>query len=316
MILTISQSNKKNTAIVMSATSNMAFAMGTILLNLKEVSPNFADEVFIFSDGYISKKDKKIMNSIYPTTCIKYEPPISDEVLSQIPTGEYFSPLVLAKYECFKLLKEFKNVVFLDYDQVIKDNLNELTSNPELNCMMVATEDTKCNFEEPIFDYDMEKVGFGTNVFVVKDTLDYNKIYNFLYEKTIKYASKLKLPEQAIMSIMLQEFGIEPVTLGSYCIHPVFSSEELQEKAKVIHCFGPKKFWNGVDYEPWEKYYKQWLSLGGSEKNQPRKKKITFKKFLQLIFSVKNENSSKILTVFGIKLFFTKKKDENQWIIN
>lgn len=262
---------KKGTVLVMSGTSNMTFAMGTLLLNLKEISPNLFDEVIIYNDGYISRKDKKIINLIYPTTFIKYEPPYEDKTCLQTSTMDYFSPLVLAKFECLKLLEEYRKVIFTDYDITAITDLSELKADSPAPCKMMLCDNIMDNFIEPLENYEMKGNGISCALFVLTDKLDYKSMYKFCYDMYEKNFAKLRLPEQACFSIMVREFNIDVESIPEeYCVLPTPNIERM-DKIKIAHSFGPKKFWNGLEYEPWNKYYKQWQNLGGSAKNKKRK---------------------------------------------
>lgn len=54
---------KKDKAIVLGATRNLAFAVGTFLIGLQKHSPDLADNVIIYHDGF-SEHDKEVIAKI------------------------------------------------------------------------------------------------------------------------------------------------------------------------------------------------------------------------------------------------------------
>ena len=89
-------------------------------------------------------------------------------------------------------------------------------------------------------------------------------MHQFCEEQTVRYADRLKMPEQAIFDIMLQEFGIKPTFLNpeAYALHP--EAWNGTDTASILHCYGRKKFWSGVSFQPWQLNYEEWLAAGGS----------------------------------------------------
>ena len=257
---------KKNVAIVFGFTQNYTFAVACVMMDLRKYSKEWISEVVILYDK-ISDNQKNILNSILPCRFIKYDFPIKDSSKFDRTVLNYFSKMVFSKYECLKLLNEYKNVVWLDYDIVITQDISELVNFYESGIKMMQTGDiVLAQFIKPIEEYDMKTKGFSTGTFVLQDHLkDYNRMYDFCYEMTEKYASSLNYPEQAIFDILIQEFNLKPFKLDKkiYCVHPNDVSE--QTNAKIIHSYGSTKFWNGSSNKNWNINYERWVALGGDK---------------------------------------------------
>lgn len=267
---------KNNTAIVLGATSNMSFAIGTFLINLKQYSKNFAD-VIIYHDG-ISKRDQRIMKKILPVKFFRFKLNFKVEYADEW-TKNRFTDLVFYKYECLKLLNKYKVVIATDYDIVILNDISELVV-PNDKMTQLKTLKTKALFisskennvanfsyniiTEPSFNYKFDyPMGGGLIVFYDKLSNN-NELYDYCIEKTKQYSKYLFLPEQAIFSIMLQDFNIirEEIDDSIYVVHP----NDLKDcpNAKILHAYGDDKFWDRLQNDTWDKNYKEWIDMGGS----------------------------------------------------
>lgn len=265
------------TVIVTGGTHKDVSAMGTLALNIKDITPNLADELIIFHDG-IKKREQDLIQKIFPTKFYKYKFPISFWQKRKNSSLRYFSQMVFCKYECFKLLKDYDQVIWTDYDVVILKDLQELLQDDVgLKIVKDKTPLKRMFFEDKIKagleSFDLEKAGVSTPLFVLSKSIgDYQKYYEWCYKETLKHAECLYLPEQAIISLMIQKFGLPYSNLPDqkYALHP----RENDGEASIIHGYGRPKFWEGLSNEQWEKYYRQWLALGGSKYKKPIKEKI------------------------------------------
>lgn len=255
--------NKKNTAVVFGLTKEFLFAVACVMLDLKKHSPNMADEIVILHDG-VSKKQQSLINEILPTRFIKYEFPIRNKSIFDKRTLKYFSKMVFSKYECLRLLREYKNVVWLDYDIVIKRDISELISFCDSGIkMMFPGCKVLEQLNQPVEDYRMNDDGICGSCFVFQDHLpNYDKMHFFCYDKAEKYGKYLRMGEQAIFDFMIQEFSLNVCKIDSnlYSVHPRETSKI--EGAKIIHSAGPAKFWNEIYDAQWQHNYKKCISMG------------------------------------------------------
>lgn len=272
--------NKKNNAVVFGFTNNFTFAVACVMMDIKKFSPGWVDEIVIISDG-IKESQKKLLNSILPCRFIDYDFPIKGNFKFNKSILNYFSKLVFSKFECFRLLEDYKNVVWLDYDIVITQDISELTDYCESGIkMMLSEHDVLGQLSSPVKDYNMALSGISSGTFVFQDHLpNYIDKYNFCYNSTQKYAEYLKYPEQAIFDFMIQNFNIDIykdlLDKDIWCVHP----RELDKlkNAKIIHTGGQAKFWNELNNSQWNENYKNWLKMGGVKYNL---NKYKFKKLV------------------------------------
>lgn len=255
--------NKKELAIVFGITSNLTFALANVIIGLKKYSPKISDEIIVYHNGIINK-DKEILNSIMPCRFIEYEFPIKDKSKFDPFFFEQFSSMAYSRFECFNLLKEFKKVIWLDVDILIQKDISGLLNYCDTGIGMLPGDYIKHNFKELIEEYDMEKLGFWTGTIILTDEIkDHEKITDWCYEKLLEYAPNLYLPDQAILNIALEAFGLEPLGIDKkiYCAHPI---EDFAKDAIIVHTYRPKKFWDCFRIKEWVENDKIWQKLGGS----------------------------------------------------
>lgn len=253
------------TAIVTGGTKKDVDAMAVLVLNLQEVSPNLADELIVFHDG-IPVKKQEVISQIMPTRFITYKCPINWFRLMSNKIIRYFSPMIFCKYECLRLLDEFDTVIWTDYDIVIRESIDEIKELSADMSFMVNEDKTLRSMFYPSIEredmrtFDLEGECIATPLFVFHNSVkNYKKLYQWCYEKTKQYLRHLYLPEQCIITMMTQYFQIEyfKMQIPIYCMHP----KEALPETKILHAYGQPKFWNGLQSEIWNQYYKEWERL-------------------------------------------------------
>lgn len=255
--------NKKELAIVFGITSNLTFALANVILGLKKHSPELADEIIVFHDD-ISEKDQDLIKSIFLSRFIKYEFPVKDTSKFDPYFYQQFSSMAYSRFECFKLLNEFKKVLWLDVDILIQKDISGLLEYENDGMGILEGYRVKDNFKEPVEGFDMEKEGFWTGTILFTDKIkDYDKITDWCYEKLIEYSDKLYLPDQAIFNIALEKFNINPAVFDNdfYCAHPI---SKTYKTAAIVHAFRPKKFWDCWNFKEWDENDKIWQQMGGT----------------------------------------------------
>lgn len=260
-----------NSAVVFCGTSNFAFAMASVIMDLKRLCPGIADEVVILHDGKLTQRDRQCLSTLWQTRFIPYEFPFAGNPLFKRNTLGYFTKMVFAKFECLRLLQDYATVLFLDYDIVVKQDISELMA--PCPCAMrmlpgggiLASQLLRRYRTQSLDGYNLSVDGICASTFVFQHHLpDYMKLYDFCYAALEKYARHLYLPEQVIFSFMMQEFRLsfEPIDPLLYTPHP--QNVSAAERAKIVHAYGQPKFWNGLQNEQWDRNYAAWLELGGT----------------------------------------------------
>lgn len=256
---------KKERVIILGTTANMTFAVANVLIGLKKHSPNIQSDFIVYHDG-ITEKDKQIFNSIFPINFINYTSEINATYNLQRAIARY-SLLAFSKYESFNWLKDYKQVLWLDYDLLIQKDISKMFEIKEGISLLPEKTKLKDCFHSLIDNYDPEKPNCNSGVMILNDNLpNYEELTGWCYRKTEEYSDNLVFPDQGIINIMAQEFNIEinPLEEKFNC-HPTLKTSK---NAVIVHAYAPQKFWKWWDFDyhfkEWDKNYKQWLKIGGS----------------------------------------------------
>ena len=255
----------KKRALVTGGTGKDIDAMAVLALNMQEKTPNLADEFVVFHDG-ISEELQKKVNQIMPTRFIRYRCPISKLKLYQNKVMRYFSPMLMCKIDCLKLLNEYEAVVWSDYDVVIKEDLSFLLEAEEAYSFVNNKTDKLKEMFYPsikrvdMSEYNMEDICITTPLFVLHDKdQNYMKYYEWCYDIARRYIKYMYLPDQCVYTMLTQKFKIPYQSLSNrtYSAHP----KEDGDDVKIIHSYGQPKFWSGLENAEWNRYYEQWKNI-------------------------------------------------------
>jgi len=257
---------KKDKLIVMGATGNITFAPANVLLGIKKHSPDLNSNFLIFHNN-ISEKDQELMNSIIPCKFIEYQMPIDTSGVEK-SSFERYTKLSFSRYECFNLLKEYKNIIWLDIDILIQKDISGLFQLCDKGIGLFKEEAPlqEC-FSKPIDNYNMFASHYNSGVISLSDELiNYDKMADWLYKKTYELADYLYYADQGIINLLIQEFDLDVTDIGeNYNYHPTKPSTN---KAVIVHSYSPEKFWlyynSKYHFNEWDKNYRQWIKLGGS----------------------------------------------------
>lgn len=293
---------KKKCAFVTGGTNNQFFAMATLAINLQRICKNMADELIIFTEQDVAPEEQKKVNSIFPTIFILYESPFENLNSLNAESLRNFSKMVFCKYECFKLLDEYETLIWTDYDVVILKSMDELKKQFNQHGDIVHAKFLESNIIAGKFDYklywhnyrevlsemNISAKAMAAGLFVLYDTFpNYNEFYTECINLTIKYAEWLILPEEAVISVLLDKHKIKWESLNEHiwACHPRLDSPD--EETKILHAAWHPKFWeDGLNNELWNNMYEEWCSKYNGQtipKIVVEQKKITMIKIIKYL---------------------------------
>jgi lipopolysaccharide biosynthesis glycosyltransferase len=260
---------KKNLAILFGITPDYSFALANVLAGLREHSPDLADDIIVHHDG-ISAAEQARLNAILPCTFRHYEPPValSDHRLSKF---------AFSRFEAFGLLREYRYVLWLDVDILIRGDLSGILDYcgtgmgacfepaplselfPESFCGQ--DELSACDFSTPYFN---------TGVLLLSDALENpSEKMDWLYSLAERYSDAFAISaDQGAINLMTRVFGQRvsplPGTFNSMICNDWHPAYQPKRGAKVIHSITEDKFWNYWFFREWDARYRQWLDAGGT----------------------------------------------------
>jgi len=276
--------NKKEVAIVLSGTSNHIAAIACVVMDLVKYFKK-PHTIILYHDSFLSTKDKKIMSKL--TSRIefyKYNVPFKVEVNQNKIIENQFTTMVFCKFECFNLLEKYKNVIWLDYDIVIKKEITELVDLCDSGFKFLpGIRNLRTEFYYPIEPFDMQMETICSSTFVLQDKI---RNYKQIYKSCINLAHKnfkSSWSDEGIFPLIFQKFNVnyDKLDLKIYNVNPKSTDEVSQ--AKILHYARPGKCWDGYFNQQFETNYKKWLQLGGSPIRKYNRKIESFpSKFLNL----------------------------------
>ena len=256
--------NKKNLAVVLAADDKFAPALGAALLSLKKNSPKlFALADFFVYTQDMSPQTRETLQKICPINFKDFVLPFSS---ADIKTIAQYTELTLARYECFYMLADYQNVLWLDIDILVTGEIEGILDYGTAGIALA----NDLNFfafnflKSPGGEYNLSRKNFNAGVLLLMDALkNYKEIGNWCYEHTLKWAPILRFPDQAVINAALQRFNLQPGVLpADFNAHP-FSAPLPCYKAKLLHAMGKHKFWTDCPLPAWYQFYTQWQSMGG-----------------------------------------------------
>lgn len=250
--------------LVLAASKGYGFSIGTLMMNIAQVSPHTFSHAMVYSND-ISSRDKEIISDVLPADFIKYSPPLSKKAISRAPYIRFFTPFSLARLEAFQLVADFDTVTWLDDDIVIKRPLNDLVEKNFSGArFMMSGSVLSENLLSPIsgFAPGILVPAGGTFSLSKKIAPRAEEIYSLLVDYLERYGRHMYLPDQAVMAMAFERLGveIEKIDADLYAPHP----RDAPSEAYIVHAYGPKKFWSGLHSEDWNSYYQEWVAKGGS----------------------------------------------------
>jgi len=282
----MTKNGKKSMAFVLGCTPNMAFAAGTLALSLLQRMPFRDFDIHIISEGLVApawhnpgepvshqaQNDAELLASLPRCTVSAYSPlHISPEDLQNGPPVYY-----LYIFEMFRLLAEYRSLVWLDIDIILQEDIAELA---DIGPFAMSLHDFSClrdgkaytvarNFKKPIPGYDMDAPIFNSGVVCFTDDMPLpSKMYEWCLRKYIELMPVLRHKDQAIFNLFAQAFPDLVRTLP-FDLYNCYPYNRKSDKAKIVHCFGPQKVWNSgllqVTFPEWTRTYRRWLELGGT----------------------------------------------------
>ncbi len=252
---------KKELAIVFGATGNMAFALGNVLIGLKKYSTDLKADLIVFEQG-IADRDKKLINSILSCDFREYNFPKKNTLTND--TLKKFSELTFSRFECFNLLNEYKNVLWLDIDILIQKDIELLLAEKSTGISMLGGLKAGDDFTIEVKGLEKDKENFNAGIMYIQDNLpNYENLTEYCYSKAIEYSQYLKSADQGIINLMVKENNLDVHRLDwKFNSNPAFNNDYLD--AIIVHTYCPEKMWNYWNIKEWEENDKAWRKMGGS----------------------------------------------------
>lgn len=265
----------KRNAVFFSCNRRFLFTLAVCLLSLKKNSPKALKnaDVLVYHQG-LTEEDKAFLNRILPCKFTEYR--FAVETDFENINFKHFTQLTFARYEIFDLLDQYKKVLYIDVDVMIGGELDPIFQKYGDKGGIAMCKDTQKgltlitkNFVHPLPQYDMTVPCYNAGVTLFCDNIkDRQKLRMWCYHKTAEWLENLVCPDQGVVNVMLQEFGIPIEILPDVCNCLPSNPKYLDKTRKdvlIYHCAGGGvRFWTYTWNQPWRNFYNEYLQMGGA----------------------------------------------------
>lgn len=322
--------SKKNNAIVYIVNSKYRFALATMLINLQKTNPNLYDDVVIYHDD-LSEDDIHQIRKIEPKTIfVKYSyemwekehkkpgTPLAQDFLNR------YSHLAWSKYKVIEQLQNYKKVLYMDLDMIIRGDLSDIF---KVNGIAWRNGDSfhkKFGSKQKISDHpetkDIPKDFTSPNggIFYISDSVNWKKAIQDGQIFLIKFMDFYNAGIDELVLAWIAYNNKIPVTSFDYKEFNTFP--QLHDKnTKLIHFMGGEKPWNSelmqAVFPEWMVYYKNACKIvnfpAPQVKEYPNtgafvKKKLNEQRWLRFL----KESMIKLPKELELSYVF-----ENEWLI-
>ena len=278
--------DRKNTCIVAACDDKYAFCLFAALQSLWKYSPLLAQQADIWIAGvHLSAASKRILSTIPHVRLLEYAFP---GTLPDTEAITNFTAASFARYECFKLLTLYTQVLYLDSDILIRQELAPVFNQITTGLGLVPDPDITPagrNFSRPINGFAMQTRGFNSGFMALNRGGKWHsqgaEITRWLYQQTRKQATYLIYPDQGIINLALQQFHIQPTVLVDSYNCPASRPNRELKTAPIIHATGPRKFWCYYYFDEFYTSYTCWIKQGGAAVSVRKQDSPLYKWFIQ-----------------------------------
>lgn len=278
-------SSAKNTAIILGATGNLAFALGVVLKGLKKYNASLLaqSDIIVYYQNMDSPV-REALNRVLPCQFIPYKFPSMENMRPHVLRD--YGEMTFVRYECFRYLKNYKYVMWLDADILIQGDISGMrTEIPHgIGFRREYYDERVCvNFTADIPGFDMQAPHFNAGIMCISQALTQDKdaLSDWCYQKTAEISEHLYYPDQGILLLMCQHFGltIDPLPEKYNC--EARRNHFALKQAVLVHAVGHRKFWKYYYFNTWYRFYKEWVRETGlvCENNFPVFKKYGLLKY-------------------------------------
>ena len=260
-------SPQKNTAIILGATGNLSFALGVVLKGLKKYNQSLlnSSDVIIYYQN-MDEAARTALGKIIPCQFIPYKFPSMENMRENVLRD--YGEMTFVRYECFRYLKKYQYVLWLDADILIRGDISGM-------CAQIPhgigfrreyyDERIEVNFTRAIDGFNMKAPHFNAGIMALSRALTQDKdtLSDWCYQKTAEISDSLIFPDQGILLLMCQHFGLTIDTLDEKYNCEAQRNRFALKDALIVHAIGHRKFWKYYYFDEWFSFYKEWVKETG-----------------------------------------------------
>lgn len=282
---------------------------------------------FNILDGGISKQSKNdIMNSLksFSNFSLTYHD-MKKFNLDKFPDLFHLTTNAYSRFFIPELVPNKTKVLYIDTDIIVKKDVKELymidLENYAIGAVLAPSETSGTFFKTNVYPNFKDVHSYFNSGVLLIDIQNFikNDYTKALIDTCIKYKDKIQFADQDVFNILFEDkfkkldwkYNFTPVNLDTYTNKYKKSSKTIIEEAFLLH-------YVGCGHKPWQnKKIATANEFWSIAKKTKFNKRITtsYKNckpkdytVLEHVFSVKNQKQHKVISTFGIKIKFRRKK--------
>lgn len=324
---------KYELGILLAATKNSSFTIGTLLINIMDVMKQHVDVFYILHDGF-NLEDQNIMRKITQGKNIHFISFTQEEFLHSLGKNQKdaanlfflkrWTHMAFARFEAFKFLHECKSIIYLDFDVLLLKSIHELKKLQNKKYHFGARlGKTLLQTALPLEkEYSKERV-YQTGILVFTDHISNPlQCYQFIYNQLSQHTKNWQ--DQGIFTLMVLKYHFKVKDFKDKYTGSTHYLTNLMQNASIVHACGTNsRFWNSKfcnqTWPKWQEYYEQWINLGGSpyigsffkdnkQSIQRTKYHLSYKLGYAFIECAKNKKRLPLLPFNLLKIYIQHKK--------
>lgn len=264
----IPSSAQKNTAVVLGATGNLTFALGVVLKGLERHSAALLEraDVIIYYQN-MDEACRRALNQIAPCRFVEYHFPHMEGLRPQALRD--YGEMTFVRYECFRFLKQYEYVLWLDADILIQKDIADIVQHIPHGIGFrreYYDERVRMNFTQDIAGFKMDAPHYNAGIMAISRRLptpNMDELSDWCYQKTAELTKWLVFPDQGILLLMCQHFGLTIDALPEAYNCEARRQASVLKHAAIVHAVGHRKFWKYYYFNEWYQTYREWVKETG-----------------------------------------------------
>lgn len=207
---------------------------------------NIKYDLIIFEYG-MDDKQKKFLRDVFKAKIIHY-----DRLKNTAPSK--WTHIAYAKYECFNMLSEYEQVMWLDYDTVCNENIDGIFSRKsglvarKFGSLLKEEYKIVPDIINAVIEKNKMTMSFNAGVLVFNRDLP-PRLTEQCYLLTLEQGENVTRADQGILNLIAIQESLKVIDLPVYYHNSPHDFDQAVPQA-ILHFMGTQK--------PWDKEVKGW----------------------------------------------------------
>lgn len=295
---------KKNNAFCFIVNHKYKFALSAMIVNLQQTNANIYDAIVVYHDDLTESDCQEFIKLEPKIQFIKYDYTIWEKEHKPVETTlakqflMRYSHLAWSKYKILELLKDYKHVLYLDLDIIVRGDISELFDIEGIAWRNGDSFHKKFGSKLNLSDFaETKNISEDTTtpnggLIYVSDVINWKKALvdgrHFLIQFMDYYEAGI---DELVLAWITQKNNIPLTNLDGFTYNTF--PQMYKNYTKIIHFMGGEKPWNS---ELMQTLYPEWM------------------KYFNIAYDKVKFTSDSIVKYENPGKFITKKMNEQRWL--